>query len=81
MNAFLVTKVLNIGLVIHEGTGNVRLVNSSTIVKVVNRLMASPDGDEMGKRVEELWSACRESAAEGGISHMELDSSIAHISR
>ncbi|KAI7998290.1 Zeatin O-glucosyltransferase [Camellia lanceoleosa] len=57
------------------------VVASSTIAEAVKKLMASREGEEMRKRAEELGVATRKAVEEGGVSRMELDSFIAHITR
>ncbi|KAG5552464.1 hypothetical protein RHGRI_010518 [Rhododendron griersonianum] len=49
--------------------------------RVVKRLMASNEGEEMGKRAEEIGAAVQLAVEEGGVSRLELDSFIAHITR
>ncbi|KAL3569205.1 hypothetical protein D5086_029095 [Populus alba] len=44
-------------------------------------LMASTEGDEMRKRAAEMGESVRGSVAEGGVSRMEMESFIAHITR
>ena len=55
------------------------LVTSTTIAEAVTRLMASKEGEEVRKRAEELGVATQQSVEEGGVSRMELDSFVAHI--
>ena len=43
--------------------------------------MASKEGEETRKRAEELGDAALQSVEEGGVSRMELDSFITHITR
>ncbi|KAI7998295.1 Zeatin O-glucosyltransferase [Camellia lanceoleosa] len=57
------------------------VVASSTIAEAVKKLMASREGEEMRKKAEELGVATRKAVEEGGVSRMELDSFIAHITR
>ncbi|KAI7997118.1 Zeatin O-xylosyltransferase [Camellia lanceoleosa] len=57
------------------------VVASSTVAEAVKKLMASREGEEMRKRAEELGGATRKAVEEGGVSRMELDSFIAHITR
>ncbi|KAI7997117.1 Zeatin O-glucosyltransferase [Camellia lanceoleosa] len=57
------------------------VVDSSTIAEAVKKLMASREGEEMRTRAEELGGATRKAVEEGGVSRMELDSFIAHITR
>ncbi|KAK2992840.1 hypothetical protein RJ640_019322 [Escallonia rubra] len=80
-NTVLITKVLKIGLVVRDWTRRNETVTSSTVEDVVRRLMASEEGDEIRKRAVELGAGVRRSVDEGGITRMELDSFIAHITR
>ncbi|XP_007028693.2 PREDICTED: zeatin O-glucosyltransferase [Theobroma cacao] len=79
-NTVLVTQVLQIGLVVKDRQRMEDKVTSSDIKEAVRRLMASKEGETMRKRAEELGEAVREqSAAQGGVSRVELESFIAHI--
>ncbi|KAL7194425.1 hypothetical protein ACSBR1_034776 [Camellia fascicularis] len=81
-NAFLVTDILKVGLVVKQWADlQEGVVASSTIAEAVKKLMASKEGEEMRKRAEELGGATRKAVEEGGVSRMELDSFIAHITR
>ncbi|XAR64928.1 Trans-zeatin O-beta-D-glucosyltransferase [Bertholletia excelsa] len=80
-NAYLVTDILRIGVIVREWAQRKELVSSSTISKVVKRLMASEEGEEMRRRAEELGGSTRKAVEEGGVSRVEMDSFIAHISR
>ncbi|KAK4485436.1 hypothetical protein RD792_008076 [Penstemon davidsonii] len=80
-NTMLVTDILKIGLVVREWTQREELVKASTIENVVRRLMASEEGNEIRKRAEELGATVRQATEEGGVSRVELDSFIAHITR
>ncbi|CAK9139913.1 unnamed protein product [Ilex paraguariensis] len=80
-NTVLITKILRVGLVVREWAHREELVTSSTIEKAVKKLMGTKEGDEIRKRAEELGSAVWQSRQQGGISRMELDTFIAHISR
>ncbi|PSS33572.1 Zeatin O-xylosyltransferase [Actinidia chinensis var. chinensis] len=80
-NAFLLIDILKVGLIVNPWELRDELVTSSTIAEAVKRLMASKEGDEMRKRVEKLGVATRQSVEEGGVSRMELDSFVAHITR
>ncbi|XP_059646271.1 zeatin O-glucosyltransferase-like [Cornus florida] len=81
MHTMLVTKLLKVGLVVKDWAHRKELVSSSTIETAVKRLMASKEGDDMRKRVVEMSGAVKRSVEEGGVSRMELDSFIAHITR
>ncbi|GFY93680.1 UDP-glucosyl transferase 71C5 [Actinidia rufa] len=80
-NAFLVTDILKVGLVVDRWEDREELVSSSAIARTVKRLMTSKEGKEIRKRAEELGRASRRSVEEGGVSRLELDSFIAHITR
>ncbi|KAL3819774.1 hypothetical protein ACJIZ3_005679 [Penstemon smallii] len=80
-NTMLVTEVLKIGLVVREWTHREELVKASTIGNVVKRLMASEEGNVIRKRAEDLGATVRQATEKGGVSRVEFDSFIAHITR
>ncbi|XP_073034023.1 zeatin O-xylosyltransferase-like [Primulina eburnea] len=80
-NALLITEILKIGIVVWEWGDREQPVKAATIGNVIQRLMASEEGDEMRRRVQELAAAVEQATAEGGVSRLELDSFIAHITR
>ncbi|XP_010024031.2 zeatin O-glucosyltransferase [Eucalyptus grandis] len=80
-NAVLITQVLKIGLMVQDCMSQDKVVKSSAIQGAVEALMASEQGDEMRKSAAELGAAVRGSMDEGGVSRVELDSFITHISR
>ncbi|KAL6958886.1 cis-zeatin O-beta-D-glucosyltransferase [Sarracenia purpurea var. burkii] len=80
-NAFLVTEILKVGLGVRDWEHREKLVTSVSIARAVKRLMASKEGEEIRKRTEELGGTVRQSVKDGGVSRMELDSFIAHITR
>ncbi|XP_058181117.1 zeatin O-xylosyltransferase-like [Rhododendron vialii] len=55
-NAFLVTNTLKVGMVANTWELREEIVTSSTIAKVVKKLIASKEGEEIKKRAEELAS-------------------------
>ncbi|GMN30835.1 hypothetical protein TIFTF001_048045 [Ficus carica] len=81
INAVLITDVLKVGVLVRNWTRKDELVSSSVISEVVKKLMDSEEGDEVGKRTEKFGNELREATADGGVSRIELDSFIAHISR
>ncbi|CAN4116370.1 unnamed protein product [Withania somnifera] len=81
LNAFFVTEILKIGLLVREWEKREELVTASAIENVVRKLMASEEGDEIRERAEELGVAVRQSTEKGGASQLELDSFITHITR
>ncbi|CAL5435021.1 unnamed protein product [Camellia sinensis] len=80
-NTVLVTKFLKVGVVLKDWGRREELVTATMVAEVVKRLMGSEEGDNIRKRAAELGGAVREAVAEGGVSRMELDSFVAHISR
>ena len=80
-NAMLVTEVLKVGFGLREWEKREELVSSSAIGEVVKRLMKSKEGDEMRKRAEILGRQVRKSVEEGGVTRMEWDSFVSHITR
>ncbi|KAM7500145.1 hypothetical protein LguiA_024559 [Lonicera macranthoides] len=80
-NAVLITKVLKIGVVVKDWAHRDELVTSLMVERGVRRLMEEGEGEEMRNRAAELGGAVKRGAAEGGVSRMELDSFVAHITR
>ncbi|XP_031270539.1 zeatin O-glucosyltransferase-like [Pistacia vera] len=78
-NAVLITQVLKLGIVVRDWAERHETVTSEVVENVVKRLMASKEGDEMRKRAAEIGGKVRESMDEAGVSRMELDSFVAHI--
>ncbi|XP_057503559.1 zeatin O-xylosyltransferase-like [Actinidia eriantha] len=56
-NAFLVTDILKIGVVVNRWEHREELLTSSTIAEAVKRLMASEEGEELRKRSKELGAS------------------------
>ncbi|PON86715.1 UDP-glucuronosyl/UDP-glucosyltransferase [Trema orientale] len=81
MNALLITEVLKVGVAVREWGQRDELVTSSMISRAVRKLMASEEGDEIRKRAGELGGEVRKSTAEEGITRLEWNSFIAHITR
>ncbi|XP_060177354.1 zeatin O-glucosyltransferase-like [Lycium barbarum] len=77
INAYLVTVVLKIGVVLKDWAKRDELVSSVEVEKCVKRLMGSEEGDVMRKKAMEL----SKSVVNGGGSGKEMDSFIAHITR
>ncbi|KAI3517220.1 hypothetical protein L1887_16433 [Cichorium endivia] len=80
-NAMLIARVLNVGIYVRDWTQRKELVSSTVVEVVVRRLMASDEGAEMRKRAAELGDRVRRSVVEGGVTRMELDAFVAHITR
>ncbi|KAI8559046.1 hypothetical protein RHMOL_Rhmol04G0144500 [Rhododendron molle] len=79
--AFLVTNILKVGLAVTIREQQEQIVTSSTICGVVKMMMASREGEEIRRKVEEIGVATRQGVEDGGVSRLELDSFIAHITR
>ncbi|KAK9065738.1 hypothetical protein SSX86_015139 [Deinandra increscens subsp. villosa] len=80
-NAFLITDVLRIGLVVSDWERRDELVSAAVVEGVVRRLIDSSEGEEIRKRAAELAEAVRRSVAEGGECRKEADSFINYIKR
>ncbi|GJQ91491.1 zeatin O-glucosyltransferase-like protein [Tanacetum coccineum] len=80
-NAMLITKILNVGLYVRDWTQRDELVTWTKVEEVVRRLMASKEGEEIRNRAAELGAKVRQSVMDGGITRMELDSFVAHVTR
>ncbi|KAK4355804.1 hypothetical protein RND71_024775 [Anisodus tanguticus] len=80
-NGFLVTEILKIGLLVRTWEKREELVIASTIQNIVSKLMASEEGDMIRKRAQELRESVRRSTEKSGVSRMELDSFVVHITR
>jgi len=80
-NRVLVTEVLKVGLVVKDWSQRDELVMASVVENVVRRLMATKEGDEMRQNAMNLKNEILKSMDEGGVSRMELDSFIAHVTR
>ncbi|XP_059657228.1 zeatin O-glucosyltransferase-like [Cornus florida] len=80
-NTMLITKLLKVGLVVKDWARRDELVSSSMVETAVKSLMVSKEGDDLRKRVVEMSGAVKRSVQEGGVSRMELDSFVAHITR
>ncbi|XP_061362370.1 zeatin O-glucosyltransferase-like [Gastrolobium bilobum] len=80
-NSVLITQVLKIGLVVKDWDKRDESVTASVIENAVRRLMETKEGDEIRERAIDLKKAIRKSMDEGGVSRMEIDSFMAHITR
>ena len=80
-NAILITKFLKVGVAVMEWEQRDELVTSLMISGAVRKLMVSDEGDEIRKRVKKLGDEVKKSTAVGGVTRIEWDSFIAHITR
>ncbi|CAJ1967615.1 unnamed protein product [Sphenostylis stenocarpa] len=81
INAVLITEVLKVGLVVKDWAQRSSLVSASAVENGVRRLMETKEGDEMRERAATLKNGIHRSMEEGGVSRMEMDSFIAHITK
>ncbi|GMY21357.1 zeatin O-glucosyltransferase-like [Fagus crenata] len=80
-NTMLITSLLKVGIVVKDWSRRDQLVTSSTVENVVKTWMASKEGDEIRKRAVDMGDAVRRAMDKGGVSRLELDSFITHITR
>ncbi|KAL2923545.1 Zeatin O-xylosyltransferase [Bienertia sinuspersici] len=80
-NAVMITDELRIGILLRDWVHRDEVVSSGTIENVVTRLMASDEGEGIRKRAAEVGDAVRASVAKGGVSRLEMNSFISHITR
>ncbi|KAI3811724.1 hypothetical protein L1987_21453 [Smallanthus sonchifolius] len=80
-NAVLVTKILKVGILVKDWCPRGHVVAADVVEKSVRRLMGSKEGEEIRKRAAEMGRRIRKSVGDGGVTQMELESFIAHISR
>ena len=80
-NGVLITDVLKVGLAVKEWGCREELVTASVIKEAVRRLMVTKEGDEMRKMAMKLRNNVLVSVDEGGVSRLEMNSFIAHITR
>ncbi|TKY53379.1 Zeatin O-glucosyltransferase [Spatholobus suberectus] len=80
-NTVLITEVLKVGLVVKVWSQRNALVTASDVENAVRRLMETKEGDEMRERAVRLKNTIHRSRDEGGVSRMEMDSFIAHITK
>ncbi|KAF5761893.1 putative trans-zeatin O-beta-D-glucosyltransferase [Helianthus annuus] len=78
-NAFLITDILRIGVLVKNWERRNELVKANVVAKAVKTLMGSEEGEEMRRRAVKLGGEVKESVAEGGVSRREMDSFISHI--
>ncbi|CAL0317077.1 unnamed protein product [Lupinus luteus] len=80
-NSVLIAHVLKVGLAVRDWAQRNELVTAPDIEKVVRRLMETNEGVEMRQRATNLKDDILRSMDEVGISSVEINSFIAHITR
>ncbi|KAL5565600.1 hypothetical protein UlMin_028764 [Ulmus minor] len=80
-NTIFMTKLLKVGIVVREWERRNEIATADVVADGVKKLMASEEGEETRKRVAELGGAVRKSMEDGGVSWLEFDSFVAHITR
>ncbi|XP_071740897.1 zeatin O-glucosyltransferase-like [Rutidosis leptorrhynchoides] len=80
-NAFLLSNVLGIRLVVRDWVCRDELLMVMMVEKVVRKLMDTSDGAAIRKKAVEFGGELRKSMADGGVTHKELNSLISYILR
>lgn len=80
-NAFLLTDVLGVALMMRDWGRRDELLTSVMVEKVIRKLMDSKEGEVIRRRAVELGGELRRSMAEGGVTRNELNSLVSHIRR
>ncbi|KAJ0809088.1 putative trans-zeatin O-beta-D-glucosyltransferase [Helianthus annuus] len=80
-NAMLITDVLKIGVNVGDWGCDGEVVTSSVIEKAIRILMDSEEGKEIRKRANKLGEDVRQSLEEGGVTRMEINAFVDHITR
>ncbi|XP_076905827.1 zeatin O-glucosyltransferase-like isoform X2 [Bidens hawaiensis] len=80
-NTVLVTKILKVGIVVKDWCPREQVVAAVVVETSVRRLMCSKEGEEIRKRAVAMGHYIRMAVGDNGITQMEMESFIAHISR
>ncbi|KAI3830183.1 hypothetical protein L1987_04317 [Smallanthus sonchifolius] len=80
-NATLITDVLKIGVDVGDWGRGGEVVTSSVIEETIRKLMDSEAGNEIRNRAKKIGEDVRQSVEEGGVTCMEIDTFVAHITR
>ncbi|MFS8027912.1 putative trans-zeatin O-beta-D-glucosyltransferase [Helianthus anomalus] len=78
-NAFLITDILRIGVLVKNWERRNELVKANVVADAVKTLMGSEEGEEMRRRAVKLGGEVKGSVAEGGVSRKEMDSFMSYI--
>ncbi|KAK9057724.1 hypothetical protein SSX86_022561 [Deinandra increscens subsp. villosa] len=80
-NSVLVTNFMKVGLTVRDWKRRYEIVVAEDIEKAVRTLMATKEGAEIRKRAMEMGDNVRKSMREDGLSWLQLQSFIEHITR
>ncbi|XP_076891415.1 zeatin O-glucosyltransferase-like [Bidens hawaiensis] len=80
-NATFITEVLKTGVNVGDWGCGGDVITSSVIEKTIRLLMDSDEGNEMRKRAKKIGEDVKQSVEEGGLTHMEIDAFVSHITR
>nr|XP_043609727.1 zeatin O-glucosyltransferase-like [Erigeron canadensis] len=80
-NAVLVTKILKVGITVKDWQWRDEMVLTENVENTVTRLMDTTEGEEIRQRAVQIGSSVRKSVREGGVSWLQLQSFIDHITR
>ncbi|KAJ0513413.1 putative trans-zeatin O-beta-D-glucosyltransferase [Helianthus annuus] len=78
-NAFLLSNVLGVAVVMRDWEHRDELLTSVMVEKVVRKLMDTEVGEAVRKRAAKLGGELRKSMADGGVTHEDLNSLISYI--
>ncbi|CAN6268269.1 unnamed protein product [Urochloa humidicola] len=81
LNAELVCKYLEAGVLVRPVEKQMEVVPRATIQEAIEKMMISDEGHKIQQRAMAIGEAVRSSAAVGGASRKDLDDFIAHITR
>ncbi|KAI7729530.1 hypothetical protein M8C21_008987 [Ambrosia artemisiifolia] len=80
-NAFLVTNILKIGILVKDWCRREEVVMSAAVENAVRTLMGTNEGEEMRERAVSLGQEIRKYVLGNGVTQTEVGSFIAHITR
>ncbi|KAK9048224.1 hypothetical protein SSX86_032813 [Deinandra increscens subsp. villosa] len=80
-NAVLVTNILKVGLRVRDWKWRDEIVVAEDVEKAVRTMMSTKEGAEIRRRAVEMGDSVKNSMGEEGVSWLQLESFIAHITR
>ncbi|MFS7903975.1 putative trans-zeatin O-beta-D-glucosyltransferase [Helianthus anomalus] len=80
-NSVLITNILKVGVTVKDWKWRDQIVVAEDVENAVRALMTTKKGTEMRMRAVEMGGGVRESVKEDGVSWLQLQSFIAHITR
>ncbi|KAF5821321.1 putative trans-zeatin O-beta-D-glucosyltransferase [Helianthus annuus] len=80
-NSVLITNILKVGVTVKDWKWRDQIVVAEDVENAVRAVMTTKEGAEMRMRAVEMGGGVRESVKEDGVSWLQLQSFIAHITR